>query len=187
MDLILASASPRRSSLLRDAGFDFRIVPSQVEELKSGPEGAMSAALCNAMLKAEDVARRNPDSLVIGADTVIELDGETLGKPRDAEDAFRMLRRLSGREHVVSTGVSIRSVRHEIHVFFTDVSRVFFRNLADETIREYMRLVPVLDKAGAYGIQDHGDMLIERYEGSFENIMGLPVQRVAESLRQILG
>lgn len=186
MELILASASPRRAQLLREAGFDFRVLPSQVEEIKSGPGGAISDALRNAELKAGDIAEKNPDALVIGADTVIEFDNETLGKPRDPEDAFRMLRRLSGREHTVSTGVSIRSARHGIHVSFTDLSRVFFRTLDDETIREYMRLVPVLDKAGAYGIQDHGDMIIERYEGSFENIMGLPIQRVAEILHRIL-
>ncbi len=185
MDLILASASPRRAELLKNAGFIFRVIPSDVEELTASEENANGIALQNAIRKAEHIAEQYPGSVVIGADTVIELDSVTIGKPESPEDAGNILRRLSGRKHVVSTGVCICCLRKKIKVIFTDCSSVFFRELTEEIIESYLSLVNVLDKAGAYGIQEHGDMIVDHIEGSFTNIMGLPVERVTEALKQI--
>lgn len=185
MPLILASASPRRTELLRRAGFRFRVLPAAVEEIEAGPGAAPGIALRNAERKADFIASQEPGSTVIGADTVVELDGMILGKPADSDDALRTLMRLSGKRHNVLTGVCIRNVERNIRVVFTDCTGVWFRPFDVDTAKRYMSLVNVLDKAGSYGIQEQGDMLVERIEGLFSNIVGLPVERVAETLRMI--
>ena len=185
MPLILASASPRRTELLRRAGFRFRVMPAAVEELEATPGSAPDIALRNAERKADLIAAQNPGSTVIGADTVVELDGMILGKPADPEDALRILMLLSGKRHNVLTGVCIRNEAQNIRVVFTDRTAVWFRPFDTDTARQYISLVNVMDKAGAYGIQEQGDMLVERIEGLFSNIVGLPVERVAETLRLI--
>ena len=186
MPLILASASPRRTELLREAGFRFRILPAAVEEIEAGPGTAASGiVLRNAERKADLIASQEPGSTVIGADTVVELDGLILGKPADPADALRTLMLLSGKRHNVLTGVCIRNVERNIRIIFTDCTGVWFRPFDVETAKRYMSLVNVLDKAGSYGIQEQGDMLVERIEGLFSNIVGLPVERVAEALRMI--
>lgn len=184
MPLILASASPRRTELLRREGFRFQVLPANVEEIEDGP-GAAGIALRNAERKADFIAARNPEATVIGADTVVELDGLILGKPADPDDALRILMLLSGRRHNVFTGVCIRNEARNIRVIFTDCTGVWFRSFDIDTAKRYMSQVNVLDKAGAYGIQERGDMLVERIEGLFSNIVGLPVERVAETLRVI--
>ena len=179
--VILASASPRRSALLREAGPAFaslRIVTSHVEE------GA--DPLENAMLKAEAVARANPRALVIGADTVIRFEGETIGKPAGLDDARRILARLSGRTHDVATGVCIRCVEADILVRFEEATHVTFRTLTPEIIDNYVRAVDVLDKAGAYAIQEHGEDIIEKIDGSLTNVIGLPVERLKETVDYLL-
>jgi len=186
MPLILASASPRRTELLREAGFRFRILPAAVEEIEAGPGTAASGiVLRNAERKADLIASQEPGSTVIGADTVVELDGLILGKPADPADALRTLMLLSGKRHNVLTGVCIRNAARNIRVVFTDCTAVWFRPFDADTAKRYMSLVNVLDKAGSYGIQEQGDMLVERIEGLFSNIVGLPVERVAEALRMI--
>lgn len=185
MPLILASASPRRTELLRRAGFRFRVLPAAVEEIEAGPGAAPGIALRNAERKADFIASQEPGSTVIGADTVVELDGMILGKPADSDDALRTLMRLSGKRHNVLTGVCIRNAERNIRVVFTDCTGVWFRPFDVDTAKRYMSLVNVLDKAGSYGIQEQGDMLVERIEGLFSNIVGLPVERVAETLRMI--
>ena len=185
MPLILASASPRRTELLRRAGFRFRVMPAAVEELEATPGSAPDIALWNAERKADFIAAQNPGSTVIGADTIVELDGMILGKPADPEDALRILELLSGKRHNVLTGVCIRNEARNIRVVFTDRTAVWFRPFDTDTARQYISLVNVMDKAGAYGIQEHGDMLVERTEGLFSNIVGLPIERVAETLRLI--
>ena len=185
MPLILASASPRRSELLQRAGFRFQIVPAAVDELDVGPGSVPGIALRNAERKADFIAAENPEATVIGADTVVELDGMVLGKPTDPADALRILMLLSGKRHNVLTGVCIRNVARNIRVLFTDRTSVWFRPFDVDTAKRYMSLVNVMDKAGAYGIQEQGDILVERIEGLFSNIVGLPVERVAETLRLI--
>lgn len=180
---VLASASPRRHELLREAGIPFQVFVPEVEEIVRTGAFYRSTALENALAKAEGAARVFPESVVIGADTVIELDGEVLGKPRNEQDAFQMLRCLSGRTHEVITGVAVLVKTANIRILFADVAKVTFKILSDETIHSYMKRVHVLDKAGAYGIQECGDMLLECLEGSVNNVIGLPVERLSETLR----
>ena len=179
--VILASASPRRSALLREAGPAFasmRIMTSHVEEGGDPLE--------NALLKAEAVARMNPQAVVIGADTVIRFGGETIGKPVDLEHAKRILAKLSGRTHDVATGVCVRCMEADFLVRFEDVTHVTFRALTPEAIDKYVRDVNVLDKAGAYAIQEHGEDIIDSISGSLTNVIGLPVERLKETVEYLL-
>ncbi|MBP5586880.1 MAG: septum formation protein Maf [Lentisphaeria bacterium] len=179
--VILASASPRRSALLRDAGpafADMRIMTSNVEE--------GSDPLENAMRKAEAVAQLNPQAIVIGADTVIRFEGEIIGKPADLEDAKRILAKLSGRTHDVATGVCVRCVEADYLVRFEEATHVKFRTLTPEIIDDYITAVNVLDKAGAYAIQEHGEDIIESINGSLTNVIGLPVERLKETVEYLL-
>ena len=179
--VILASASPRRSALLREAGPAFasmRIMTSHVEEGGDPLE--------NALLKAEAVARMNPQAVVIGADTVIRFGGETIGKPVDLEHAKRILAKLSGRTHDVATGVCVRCMEADFLVRFEDVTHVTFRALTPEAIDKYVRDVNVLDKAGAYAIQEHGEDIIDSISGSLTNVIGLPVERLRETVEYLL-
>lgn len=187
-DLILASASPRRAELLRSAGItNFRVIPApDVEELDAKSIYLHSIALQNSEMKADAVARLYPDSVVIGADTVIEFNDFTIGKPRSAEHAEEILSSLSGQIHETVTGVSILSRKHNIRILFTDVSTVKFKSYGMDVIRDYMQKVHVLDKAGAYAIQEYGDMLVESVDGSISNIIGLPVERVVEALKNLI-
>jgi len=181
--LILASASPRRKILLADCGYPrFEVVPSHAEELRPLPENLDRLALENAVRKAVDVAEQHPAAVVVGADTVIEFAREIIGKPEDGADAVRILLKLSGRTHLVTTGVCIRCIENGVFVRFVETSEVKFRNFDRETAEKYTHLVNVLDKAGAYAIQEHGDLIIEATRGSFSNIVGLPVERLKEAL-----
>ena len=179
--IILASASPRRSALLKEAGPAFasmRIMTSDVEEGDDPLE--------NAMRKAEAVAKLNPQALVIGADTVIRFEGETIGKPAGLEDAKRILAKLSGRTHDVATGVCVRCVEADILVRFEEATHVTFRTLTPDAIDKYVRDVNLLDKAGAYAIQEHGEDIIESIDGSLTNVIGLPVERLKETFEYLL-
>ena len=179
--VILASASPRRAALLRKAGPEFasmQIMPSDAEE------GA--DPLENARLKAESVAASNPRAIVIGADTVIRFGDETIGKPAGLDDARAILAKLSGRTHDVITGVCVRCLENDLLVRFEEATHVTFRVLTPEMIEKYIRAVNVLDKAGAYAIQEHGDDIIEGIEGSRTNVIGLPVERLTETVRYLL-
>lgn len=184
MRLILASGSPRRRELLGAAGLDFEVIPSPAEEIHDAALGM--AGLCeeNARLKAAAVATHHPEAVVIGADTLVFLDGEPLGKPKDSAHAAGMLRRLSGNVHQVCTGVCIAGPGSRSRTLH-QVTEVVFRNLDEETIRGYLAKTNPLDKAGAYGIQDHGDMIVERIEGAFDNVMGFPVAQVLAALEGI--
>ncbi len=184
MNLILASASPRRRELLATLGIPFSVRTSTAEELREGPW--MMLALENALRKAEEVAARFPEDLVIGADTVIEFENRILGKPENMDDAFRMLSIFSGKTHCVTTGCAIICHSRSIRIRFAETSRVTFKSLDAETIRRYLSLVPVLDKAGAYAIQDHGEMLIESLEGSLDNVIGFPTDRFRLPLKFLL-
>ena len=179
--VILASASPRRAALLREAGPEFasmQIMPSDAEE------GA--DPLENARLKAESVAAKNQRAIVIGADTVIRFGGETIGKPADLDDARAILAKLSGRTHDVVTGVCVRCLENDILVRFEEATHVTFRVLTTEAIEKYIQAVNVLDKAGAYAIQEHGDDIIQGIDGSLTNVIGLPVERLTKTVRYLL-
>ena len=183
--LILASASPRRRELMEKLHRSFLCeVSSCKEEL---PEGlpATEAAEYLAVQKAQDVLSRHREDpevpVVIGSDTVVICDGQILGKPKDAEDACRMLRALSGRTHLVCTGVCICSPKKTCS--FTSTTEVRFYPLTHEEIQAYVQSGEPMDKAGAYGIQGDGSLLVEEIRGDYYSVMGLPIARVARSLR----
>ena len=181
MPIVLASSSPRRRELLERAGVVFEVIASPAEEIH---DSAMKPdALCehNATLKAAAVAALRPDATVVGSDTLVFIDDMPLGKPVDLDDARAMLRRLSARTHRVCTGVCVIYPGGRKTIFH-DTTEVTFLALDDAAIDEYFSLVNPLDKAGAYGIQESGDLIISEIRGSFENVMGLPVEKVIAAL-----
>jgi septum formation protein len=180
--LILASASPRRRELLGRLGVPFTVEVAAVTEFEEPGAEPRALVAHNAALKADWVAARNPDSVVLGADTTVFLDGTVINKPAGLAEARAMLRRLSGRTHVVFTALSVRCVRRGLGLDDLAESEVTFRTFDDATIECYMAKVNTLDKAGAYSIQDHSELIVAGYKGSFTNIMGLPV----ETTKQIL-
>jgi septum formation protein len=180
--LILASASPRRRELLAQLGIPFEVVVADVTEHEDPATDPRIMVAHNAALKADWVSSRNPDALVLGADTTVFLDGAAINKPRDLGDARSMLRRLAGREHTVFTGIAVRRLSTGLRIDQGVSSAVVFKSFGDAVIEDYLRLVNTLDKAGAYSIQEQTDMIIAGYRGSFSNIMGLPM----EATKQIL-
>jgi septum formation protein len=185
--LVLASQSPRRSALLREAGFqDFEICVPDVEEAhdeRLSPEGL---TLANARLKALTVAVQRPAAVVVAADTLVYVDGVPLGKPAHMEEARRMLERLSGRTHQVCTGVVIAWEAGAQEEAFAVVTEVVFKRLDAGVITAYHEVCDPLDKAGGYGIQDGTDLILERITGSFSNVMGLPMEELTPRLRRLM-
>ena len=179
--LVLASASPRRRDLLGGVGFEVIIRPADVEELTGGLS-PRDLVLANAEMKALSVAAVTPGDLVLGADTIVVLDGEILGKPRDLSHAAEMLARLGGRVHEVLTGVCMLRGGTVSRCSFVESTRVSFRSLDETIIANYLAEIDPLDKAGAYAAQEDQGRLIERIEGSLENVIGLPVARVLEAI-----
>ena len=184
---ILASNSPRRRELLESAGFEFDVIPSTVPE-QCAPGEVPEAFVCRlATTKALQVATGAPHgSLVLGADTAVVVDAEILGKPADAEDAARMLRRLSGRSHRVLTGVSVVEAPDRIRGVEHSSTEVWFRALDETEIRDYVASGEPRDKAGAYGIQGIASRFVTRIDGSYSNVVGLPVSLVDQLLRPFL-
>jgi septum formation protein len=180
--LILASASPRRAELLRQLKLDFQIIPSDAKEIFDAQLSPLELCQLNAHLKARAVAKKNPDSLVLGADTLVFLDGEIMGKPANIADARRMLARLQNQTHQVVTGVSLIYLRAHRESLFTTSTEVTFRPLTTGQINDYIAKVNPLDKAGAYAIQEHGDMIVAEISGSFSNVVGLPVEQLQAEL-----
>jgi septum formation protein len=181
-ELILASTSPRRSQLLEEAGMRFRVVTVPVEEIHVEEMPLVQLTRLNAELKARSVAEEHPQAIVIGADTLVSVDGCALGKPATQAEAQAMIRRLSGRTHEVGTAVCLvhEATRRAVH--FVVVTRVVFRELTDAQISTYLSLIQPLDKAGGYAAQDHGDMIIDHFEGSLSNVVGLPMERLLAEL-----
>lgn len=180
---ILASKSPRRQELIGYILSDHEVIVSDVEEIL--PDGIAPEAVPAylAGIKAQAVAAEHPDDVVIGADTVVILDGEVLGKPKDRDDAFRMLRALSGKVHTVITGCAI--IQNGEMTTFADHTRVEFYPLSDREILDYIATGEPFDKAGAYGIQGKGSVLVKRIEGDFFNVMGLPVARLKREMERV--
>lgn len=180
--VILASASPRRSELLRQIGLSFQVVVSQMPEAHH--EFLTTRELCqvNAHRKTRAVAKRHPDALVLGADTLVCLGMRLFGKPADRSEAAAMLRALQGQTHQVVTGVCMIHLRDHREQLFAETTDVRFRTLDETAIDRYLALVDPLDKAGAYAIQEHGELIIEEIAGSFSNVVGLPLERVQAEL-----
>jgi septum formation protein len=181
--VVLASGSPRRRQLLELIGIDHQVSPSNIDETMRPRETPRRHARRLAREKASAVATRNPDAITIGADTIVVIDGKVLGKPADFEDARRMLSMLSGREHTVITAVAVargaklRSSIEEV--------RVRFRKLRGDEIDSYIATGEPMDKAGAYGIQGYGATIVERVDGDYFAVMGLPLARLVTLLRAV--
>ena len=175
--IILASGSPRRRELLENAGLTIEVIPSPAEEIHDATMDPGTLCETNARLKATAVATEHPGSWVIGADTLVFLDGTALGKPVDRAAAAAMLAVLAGRTHDVRTGVCVVDPAGRVRTFH-ETTRVTFRPLDAAAIQAYHARVNPLDKAGAYGIQEHGERIIEKIDGPYDNVMGLPVAAV---------
>ena len=180
--LILASASPRRAELLRELHLDFRVVPSDAPELHDEQLTARELARLNAFRKARAVAARFPSALVLGADTLVYLGERLFGKPRDLADAHRMLAELQGRTHEVVTGVCLLHLGGGRSRLLAESTCVRFKSLTSEDIEEYIASTKPLDKAGAYAIQELGDRLVDEIDGSYSNVVGLPMERLKAEL-----
>jgi septum formation protein len=184
--LVLASASPRRVELLREAGYAFEVLVPEVEEIHDESLSCEALTVENARIKASAIAPLRPGALVIAADTLVYLRGLPLGKPRDMEEAARMLERLSGHTHQVCTGVALASKGGADMRSFHVISDVTFKALSPAVIRDYHSRIEPLDKAGAYAVQDESAMIIEQVRGSWSNVKGLPMERLREELDALL-
>ena len=178
MRLVLASASPRRAHLLADANCRFHVAPPEIEEVAPPYLTPVETVLLNARAKAEEVAARFPEDVVLGADTLVAFTGKIFGKPSTMNDAFAMLRRLNGRTHEVFSGVWLvhRAGRRSIGT--VERTRVHFHRLSEEKLHAYLARIGPLDKAGAYAAQDDHGELIKAVEGSFSNVVGLPMEKL---------
>lgn len=180
---ILASGSPRRRELLEEAGYEFEVVSPPIDEVSHGWLTIRELTIHNSTRKALQVARTSPDAVVLAADTLVTIDGDILGKPADMQDAVAMLRRLSGRAHEVWTAVCVCHSARSKSQSFHEISRVEFLPLTDRAIKSYFAKINPLDKAGAYAAQGHGQEIIRRIEGSYSNVVGLPMETTVRVLR----
>lgn len=189
MKIILASGSPRRAEILRNAGFEFDVRPADVDETREPEEHIGPYVQRLALLKARKVAgdllgtRGYEDAIVVGADTAVSLDDEIMGKPISDEDARGMLARLSGKVHEVHTGLALVQRHGQKQQVVEEITRVYFLPLSNEEIAEYVATGEPVDKAGAYGIQGLGSRFVRRVEGCYFNVMGMPIARLYELLR----
>ena len=183
---ILASSSPRRKSILEQIKFEFSVIPSNIHEdfnINLPPEAFTEHW---AREKAKNIAKDNPQSLVIGADTVVILDDKILGKPRDNENSVKMLFNLSGKTHEVITGVSLININSKLDITFNERTLVSINTLSNEDIYNYINLYKPYDKAGSYGIQDGFSVHIEKIRGCYYNVMGFPVSKFYYHYNSIL-
>ena len=188
--LILASASPRRASLLSQIGLTFAVCPSDVVEPPLSVYSNKSASEITrelALIKAKAVAQDHNDGVIIGADTLVSLDGELLGKPSDDADALKMLTRLSGNSHEVVTGVTLIDAATGRNSVWSETTQVDFRELSSTEITAYIASGEASDKAGAYGIQGRGAAFVRRIEGCYFNVVGLPLASLVEHLSNFQG
>ena len=182
--LVLVSASPRRAHLLRLAGLDFTVRPSEIEEarLPGEPPGVMAERL--AVLKARALPHSGPPALAIAADTIVTIDDVVLGKPLDPGDARRMLGLLAGRTHEVITALALRTLPEDTIMSERSRSRVTFAPMSGDEIDWYVRTREGMDKAGAYALQGIGSLFVQSIEGSYTNVIGLPLERLYPHLRR---
>lgn len=184
--IILASSSPRREDLLKQIKIPFKIVPSNVEENINELKGTPSAkAQQLAYLKANDVANSLEEGLVLGADTIVVLGNEILGKPKDNEHAYEMLKKLSGKEHQVITGLALIDIYYNIKLVDHEITTVRFRELTPEMIKAYVESGEPNGKAGSYAIQGIGSIFVEEIRGCYPNVVGLPLTRLTKMLESI--
>jgi septum formation protein len=178
VSIILASASPRRKQLLTEAGYKFTVAPAEIDESAFLSEHISPCEYAKrlALAKAKNVAAGFPDCLVIGADTVVDFNGQTIGKPADAKEAEQITRKLFSTPHKVITAVAIVRIADGIEIIESDTTIVYPKQMSAEQMAEHIKSGSWQDKAGAYAIQEDGDEFIEKIEGSLTNVMGLPME-----------
>ncbi len=182
--LVLASASPRRRAILQNAGIEFVCRPAERETPPENFRSPEEFVVKNALSKAKEAASEfGKGDIVLGADTIVYLDGEIIGKPADRKKAFEILKRLSGNTHKVYTGIALIKGEREVTGF--EVTDVTFRRLDDEEIKAYIETGEPMDKAGAYGVQEKGSLFVSRIEGDFYNVVGLPLCRVYTAMKAL--
>lgn len=188
-EIILASNSPRRRELLKQIGLEFKVIPAEIEEDEGKEKGKSPVEVVknNALMKAQKVAEMVSDSnsFIIGADTIVVLDGKIIGKPKDEKDAINILKKLRGKYHYVFTGVAVFETPEKRFLVSTVKSKVKMRDYSDEEIIRYVATGEPMDKAGAYGIQGKGALLVEKIEGDYYNIVGLPLVRLYNLLERM--
>lgn len=184
MDIILASASPRRKEILENTNLKFHIIKSDIEERILKEESPEQVAMRLSFEKCMNIASNHESSLVIGADTIVVLDDMILGKPKDKDEAYFMLKKLSNRVHQVITGISLINLEGNKKIIDYVVSNVKFKDLSEEDIKDYIQTNESLDKAGAYGIQGYGALLVEEIKGDYFNIVGLPISKISDLLKE---
>lgn len=184
---ILASESPRRKILLANSGYRFQVIPSNIDESKFPQDtGSVEYAKKLALAKANDIAKKHPQSLVMGADTVVDCKGKIIGKPRDAEDAEKITRLLFSTPHSVITGLAIVRIEDDLQIVEAETTVVYPVMLTEQQIADHIKNGNWKGKAGAYGIQETGDRFVEKIEGSFTNVIGLPMELVEKLLRPLM-
>lgn len=184
LQLILASGSPRRKDLLNEAGYTFEVIPPDVEELDDPDMEIRKLTAINAKLKAEAVAPKHPDKIVVAADTLVLFKNKALGKPDDMQHAAKMLAAMNGQSHQVYTAVCLIQQSQQKTVEFDVYTDVTFKQMTQAEMTHYHSLIEPLDKAGAYAAQDHGELIIEKSVGSSTNVIGLPMEELANALEQ---
>lgn len=182
MDIILASKSPRRREILENTKVRFSVKESQIDEVIKADESPKETVMRLAYEKALDVANNNKESLVIGADTIVVINDQILGKPKNEEEAYNMIKLLSGKTHYVITGFALINLNLNKKVIDCEVSQVTFKELSEECIKDYLNTKESLDKAGAYGIQGYGGLLVKNIQGDYFNIVGLPISKISDCL-----
>jgi len=184
MNIILASASPRRKEILENTNVKFKIMASDIEELTLEGESPCQMVMRLAFEKGMDIASKQKSDLIISADTIVVLDNKVLGKPKDEVEAKHMIESLSGKTHQVITGISLINLENNKKIIDYVISNVKFKNLSKEDINDYIRTNESLDKAGAYGIQGYGALLVDEIQGDYFNIVGLPISRLSDLLKK---
>lgn len=184
MNIILASASPRRKEILENTNVKFKIMSSMIEELTLDNESPCQMVMRLAFEKGMDIASRQKSDLIISADTIVVLDDIILGKPKDEIQAREMIKSLSGRSHQVITGISLINLDNNKKIIDYVISNVKFKSLSEQDINDYIATKESLDKAGAYGIQGYGALLVDEIQGDYFNIVGLPISRLSDLLKK---
>lgn len=183
MNIILASNSPRRREILENAKVRFSVKGSHINEIIKDNESPEETVMRLAYEKALDISKDNKDALVIGADTIVVINDTILGKPKDEQEAYDMIKLLSGKTHYVITGFALINLSLDKKVIDHQISKVTFKELPNDCIKDYIQTKESLDKAGAYGIQGYGALLVNNIEGDYFNIVGLPISKISDCLK----
>lgn len=183
MNIILASNSPRRREILENTKVRFSVKGSNINEIIKDNESPEETVMRLAYEKALDISKDNKDALVIGADTIVVINDTILGKPKDEQEAYDMIKLLSGKTHYVITGFALINLSLDKKVIDHQISKVTFKELSNNCIKDYIQTKESLDKAGAYGIQGYGALLVNNIEGDYFNIVGLPISKISDCLK----